>query len=232
MGSRGQRLTSRRGRAALRVTGVAMVVVGALMLGHVGYDLWGTGVATAHAQRDLRRQFQAELQQDASGLPGVEVAGGVPSSLGRRRTVVPVVPHGVLGLIRIPRINLDLAFVQGVDPESLALGPGHYPRTPLPGSRGNVAIAGHRTTHGAPFWSLDEVRAGDPIVLVTAAGRFEYRVQWVKVVPADSWWVVDQTPHPSLTLTTCNPRFFAYQRLVVRALQVSGELRLNALSTG
>jgi sortase A len=209
-----------------------MVVVGALMLAHVGYDLWGTGVATAHAQRDLRREFQSELRADGAGQTVVPLAGGAPSNLVRRRTVVPLVPHGVLGLIQIPRINLDLAFVQGVDPGSLALGPGHYPRTPLPGGGGNVAIAGHRTTHGAPFWSLNEVMPGDPIVLVTTAGRFEYRVQWVKVVPADGWWVVDQTPRPSLTLTTCNPRFFAYQRLVVRALLVSGQLRVAAPATG
>src|SRR5438093_4650773 len=129
MGIRGHHVRRRTGPATIRVVGVVMVLVGALMLAHVGYDLWGTGVATAHAQRDLRREFQSELRADGVGQPAVALAGGVPASLARRRAVVPVVPHGVLGLIEIPRINLDLAFVQGVDPGSLALGPGHYPGT-------------------------------------------------------------------------------------------------------
>ena len=39
-----------------------------------------------------------------------------------------------------------------------------------------MGIAGHRTTYLAPFWSLNELRPGDRIVLATEYGIFDYRV--------------------------------------------------------
>jgi sortase A len=174
------------------------VLAGLGLLGSVGYQLWGTGIGTAHAQAAFRRDFAAH---------------GFPHR---------ALPGGALGELRIARIHLDMAFVQGVTPDALALGPGHYPRTPLPGQGGNVAIAGHRTTHLHPFWALNEVRRGDRIELRTRAGTFVYRVVWQRVFDPHDWSVIAPTKVPSLTLTTCNPRFQAWQRLVVRAVQVFG----------
>jgi sortase A len=173
-----------------------MVLGGACMLATVGWREWGTSFQTARAQSVL----QAQLDE---------------------RFPVRPIPGGAIGLLSIPRIGLHLAFVQGVSGASLAKGPGHYPGTPLPGRGGNVVIAGHRTTHGAPFWSLGRLRRGDAVTLQTAAGTFVYRVQWVRSVPPDSWWITHGTGRPSLTLSTCTPRFTARQRLVVRAVEVS-----------
>jgi LPXTG-site transpeptidase (sortase) family protein len=88
-----------------------------------------------------------------------------------------------------------------------------------------VVIAGHRTTHLAPFWSIEALAPGDRIMLQTRRGTFVYRVEWVKVVLPASLWVSGQTRQPSLTLTTCNPRFSQRQRLVVRAVQIHGDVR-------
>ena len=77
------------------------------------------------------------------------------TALRHSRAASPKVPGGADGLIRIPAIGVDAAFVEGITDQALAEGPGHYPTTPMPGRGGNVAIAGHRTTHGAPFWALD-----------------------------------------------------------------------------
>jgi sortase A len=173
-----------------------MVVGGLVLLFHVGWDVWGTSFATARAQRVLK------VQLSTSGFPDHPV------------------PRGAAGVIRIPRFSLDMAFVEGVDPVALAKGPGHYPNTPYPGRGGNVAIAGHRTTHLAPFWSLDALKRGDRISLQTRAGTFVYAVVWSKVVGASARWVLAPTPRPSLTLTTCYPRFSSKQRLVIRAVQV------------
>lgn len=113
-----------------------------------------------------------------------------------------------------------MVFLEGISDEVLADGPGHFPGTALPGEPGNVAIAGHRTTHLAPFWALDVLARGDRIVLETRAGSFEYRVVWQRVVDPYAGWVVRRTERRSLTLSTCNPRFSAAERLVVRAVQV------------
>ena len=176
---------------------MAFVLSGLLLLGWVGYELWGTGVGTAHAQAVLRASL-------AHGYPARPIPGRAD------------------GIIRIPRIALDMAFVEGIGLDQLAEGPGHYPWTPLPGSGGNVAIAGHRTTHLAPFWSLNTLRQGDLVYLQTREGTFVYQVIWQAVVGPNSMWVTARTPIPALTLTTCNPRFNSTQRLVVRAIQIFG----------
>jgi sortase A len=180
-----------------------MMLVGAAMLGHVAYDLWGTGIGTARAQTRLRAELNSDLAHPA-------------------RTHRRAVPGHVEGFIRIPRLHIDMAFVEGVTPEALAKGPGHYPNTPMPGHGGNVAIAGHRTTHLSPFWGLDTMRPGDAVTLVTREGRFIYRVVWVGVAQPDADWVLSATGVPTLTLTTCFPRFSSAQRLILRAVQVYG----------
>jgi sortase A len=184
----------------LRWGSLYLVALGLSLLGYVAYQLWGTGVYTARAQSRLTTEIRSH------GFP------------------VRPVPGGAVGFIRIPTIGLDMAFVQGTDPADLAKGPGHYPRTPLPGDGGNVVIAGHRTTHLAPFWSVDALTPGDQIMLQTRAGTFVYRVAWVRVVDPASAWVARSTNRPSLTLTTCNPRFSARQRLVIRAVQIYGQV--------
>ncbi|MEX1280026.1 MAG: sortase [Acidimicrobiia bacterium] len=128
----------------------------------------------------------------------------------------------------------------GEDLPNLRRGPGHYLDSPLPGQPGNAAIAGHRTTYGAPFNRLDELAAGDPIIVETAIGTHVYVVRdprtvhdesrmldvgdeagWM-AVRANALWVVDPLDGAMLTLTTCHPEFSSRQRLVVVAELVSG----------
>jgi sortase A len=106
--------------------------------------------------------------------------------------------------------------------DDLKQGPGHYPGTPLPGQSGNAAIAGHRTTYGAPFHDLDRLDPGDPIFVTTAMGRFRYDVTDQLVVdPVKGGWVLDPSADDRLTLTTCNPKYSAAERLIVTAALMS-----------
>ena len=122
--------------------------------------------------------------------------------------------------IQIPKIGLDNIVVNGVDRDDLRKGPGHYPATPLPGQRGNSAIAGHRTTYGAPFGDLDQLSTGDEIRLRTLQGFFTYRMYQQLIVDPSDVAVLDPDPArpATLTLTTCNPKYSAAQRLVVKAV--------------
>lgn len=172
------------------------------MLAFVGYQLWGTSFAEARAQDRLVEQFQATQINDA---------------LDPLRPV----PGGAVGLIEIPKIGLDKAIVEGVGVEDLKAGPGHYPDTPLPGEPGNAALAGHRTTYGAPFNQLDDLVAGDAILVTTAHGEFRYEVESAVVVHPGQSEVLDPTPDNRLTLTTCHPEFSAAQRLIITALLAS-----------
>ncbi len=98
----------------------------------------------------------------------------------------------------------------------------HYPQTSLPGGPGNFAVAGHRTTYGAPFFNLDQLVAGDEIRVTDRGGaRYTYRVTELRVVPPSESSVLGPDPlgngRPLLTLTTCHPRFSNAQRLIVFA---------------
>ena len=142
-------------------------------------------------------------------------------------TTVAVVDIAALGItdgegfarLQIPRIGLDDTVVAGVGREDLKKGPGHYPQTPLPGQLGNAAIAGHRTTYGGPFLHIDELEAGDEIIVETPQGRFLYRTTTTEIVDADDWQVIATTDPTmaSLTLTSCDPVGTASRRIIVHA---------------
>ena len=99
------------------------------------------------------------------------------------------------------------AVVQGVGVEDLKKGPGHYPQTPMPGQKGNAAIAGHRTTYGHPFYDIDALKAGDDIFISTREGKFQYKVDHSMNVNPSDVAVLDPTTDNRLTLTTCTPKF-------------------------
>jgi sortase A len=191
--------------------GRALIAVGTVVLLFVAYQLWGTGIHEARAQSDLVEEFERSLAAPApSSAP--EPDGGEPP--------LPTPPGGAVAVLRIPKIDMEKVVVEGVALTDLRKAPGHYPQTPMPGQPGNAAIAGHRTTYGAPFWDLDQLEPGDEILARTPQGEFRYEVARSSVVRPDQLEVLDQTDEARLTLTTCHPRFSAAQRLVVSAVLV------------
>ncbi len=164
---------------------------------------------------------------DTSGLPGTVRNTNVPPP--------PPAPEGAaVARIVIPRLDLDKTVVEGVTTSALKKGPGHYPGTPLPGQPGNAAIAGHRTTYGAPFGDLDKLQENDLIYVTTVQGSFAYRVTDTLIVSPRDIWVLDPTEDNRLTLTTCHPKWTARQRLIVVAELVGEPATFNpdALFTG
>jgi sortase A len=208
--------------------GWSVLGFGVLVLLFVAYQLWGTGLYTSIHQAQLRTQFDHELGlvHRHRSTPATTTASPATTTTTLNGVVQPV-PGDVpaegqpIGTIDIPAIGANYVVVQGVSTDDLELGPGHYPGTPLPGQPGNAAIAGHRTTYLHPFYNLDQLQPGDPIYITTLQGRFEYEVQTTLVVDPSDTSVLDPTPVPELTLTTCNPRYSAAQRLVVHAVLVS-----------
>ena len=107
--------------------------------------------------------------------------------------------------------------IEGVDADDLKNGPGHYPDTPLPGEKGNAAIAGHRSTYGAPFANVDNLDPGDPITVTTLQGSFHYSVTGQEIVSPDDVQVLDDKGDNELTLTACHPKYSASKRIVIHA---------------
>jgi sortase A len=136
-------------------------------------------------------------------------------------TTVPARPAFTNGdpvaRLEIDRIGLNEIVVAGVSVDDLKKGPGHYPQTPLPGEPGNAAVAGHRTTYGAPFLDIDDLQPGDEIVTTTYAGRFVYRVTGTQIVSPSDVSVLAGTDDDRLTLTSCDPKYSAKNRIIVTA---------------
>jgi sortase A len=196
----------------LFVVGIVLIAAAVALGGYVWWTLWGTGFTTRAAQRELRPEFERLI-----GTKTVEVAPP-PAEEGEAGPRVARVPGEAVAIIRIPKIDVDVVVVEGTGTEALKKGPGHYANTAYPWDEtGRVGIAGHRTTYGSPFWSLDELVPGDRIVLATEYGIFEYRVTESLIIPPSDGSVLEQTDGPSLVLTTCHPRFSAAQRLIVFA---------------
>jgi sortase A len=208
-------------RRLIGIGGRAVAGAGALVLLFVVYQLWGTGILEGRHQSALRQQFEIELRQ-VRAAPAPPAASATsppadPATLLPAAAGSPPAEGQPVGLLQIPKIGLDVVVVEGTSESDLSLGPGLYPGAPLPGQVGNSAIAGHRTTFGAPFYSLSALGPGDAIYVTTLQGRFHFSVTASLVVSPSDDAVVAPTPFPELTLTTCDPPFSATYRLVVHA---------------
>ena len=199
-------------RRAADLTGRILIGAGVILLLFTAYQIWGTSIQESHSQNQLRTQLSSEAHHKAvaHALNEASAANVMPTGppVAAPHTQAPAEGEPV-GEIRIPAIGLDQVVVEGTNTNDLRQGPGHYIGTPLPGQGGNAAIAGHRTTYGHPFYNLDGVQPGDPIVVTTLQGVFVYDTfKQVVVSPSDTS-VINNVFANYLTLTTCNPRFSA-----------------------
>lgn len=185
----------------LDVLGRTMIVAGLLLLSFVAYQLWGTGIAEGRSQSAMATQFVKPQ---------------------------PVQPQfgGLVGRITIPSIGVSKYVVAGVRLKDLERGPGLFPGSPLPGQKGNVAIAGHRTTFGAPFSRIDEIQDKEKIILESKDGTFTYIVNGEPKIISATDTAVTKTINPeiaTLILVSCYPKWTSTQRIIVVATLDSTE---------
>ncbi len=208
-------------RTAARGVGQLLLTAGYVLLLFVVYELWVTDLLSNARQDELTAELREEWAAPAA-VPA-ELQGGE-----------------AFAMLHIPRLGADYAraVVEGTGTEDLEQGPGHYRGTAMPGEQGNFAVAGHRVGRGSPFLEIDELRAGDPVVVETADSWFVYRVlgpadvvPGQQVVSPSDVSVIAPTPNgppdgaPTgayLTLTTCHPEYSARERLIVHAVLEGG----------
>jgi sortase A len=189
-----------------RFVASVMMLSGALLIADAGVTLaWQEPISLLLANREQSR-LESKLEHP-------------PTRVLRRQPL----KGDAIGKIELPAINKKAFVVEGTDLGSLRKGPGHYPKTPLPGEHGTVAIAGHRTTYGAPFRHLDSLHRGDPIRVDLPDGTYVYRVQKTRVVDKDATWIVRRVGYDRLVLSACHPLHSAAQRIVAFARFVRRE---------
>jgi sortase A len=198
-----------------------------------GLGMVGDAAATM-AWKEPVTALMAQLRQGdlAADLDRLSEAGPTPAELAAlsqlrdghlrdaflARSLVERVPRGeAAGRVRIPAVGVDAVVVRGTRPGDLRKGPGFYDGQPLPGAPGTAAIAGHRTTYGAPFRRLDDVHPGDTIEVQMPYGTFTYRAVNRRIVRPGRVDVLRASGRDRLVLTACHPLFSAKRRIVITA---------------
>ena len=188
----------------------AVFVSRVLLVAGLALIAWPVYVSTdsALAQWSGRRELARAVQEEAIV---VRKPGTTPEPALARGTV--------LGHFDVPRLGLSYVLLEGTDTRTLDRSLGHVEGTGLPGSAGNISIAGHRDRH---FRKLEWIQRDDQIVLTSRGGAlFVYRVEWSRVFKPGDIQVLDESYGPAITLITCFPFEYvgaAPLRLVVRAL--------------
>jgi sortase A len=185
-------------RAALRFIASVLTVSGILLIADAGATLaWQEPISYVTS---LVRQNA--LESALADAPE-RVKQGKP------------LPGDAIGKITLPAIDKSYLVVEGTDTDDLRKGPGHYDDTPMPGQHGTVGIAGHRTTHGAPFRNIDKLKRGDEIIVDTPSGRFVYEVEKQKIVLPTDLSLKARVGYDRLILSACHPLYSAAQRIIV-----------------
>ena len=188
-------------RPWLRGSAIAMLLLGLVALGFVGYLYGLSDVQEARSQAILYQQFQLELANQVAPL-GPYGPNGLTGTRG------PTPPGSPVAILNIPSIGIhDMVVVQGTNPQNLMVGPGHRPDSPLPGQPGVVQIYGRRATFGAPFGRLDELRRGDTITAITGQGVSTYSVA---AAAYSNKIIEDPTPGRMLLLTASSDTVPSY----------------------
>jgi sortase A len=183
-----------------------------------------TSLYTNRQQSRLESQLAALTRQEAARSIPVALSEADRAELVARRAArfgrrAPV--GGAIGRISIPRLGVDMVLVNGTDSATLKKGPGRDLRTFMPGQGNLVYIAGHRTTYGAPFARIEDLRPGDRVTLEMPYATLQYAVTTHRIVDDQDLSVLRAHGREVLALQACHPRFFANRRYIVWARPVT-----------
>ena len=217
-------------RRSARILGTVLAVVGALML------VWAlvvwqwqdpfTALYTKWQQRELTSEYDRRASAFDAAISSASLTAKRKSIAQTAKRYRAASKRGqAIGRLSVPRMGVDMIFVNGTDPTTLKKGPARHLRTFMPGENRLVYIAGHRTTYGAPFSDINSMRTGDRVTLEVPYGTFIYSVTRHRIVKATEVSVLRSPRYELLALQACHPRFFASHRYIAYARLVRVEPR-------
>ena len=232
---------------AIGISGETLVTVGLFVLLFLGWHVWFNDIVQGAAQDRAASVLSNTWSSVPTGATEFDRAAG--TSDGAITDVPPPVVKSPgdaesFATVLVPRfgVRYERTVAEGVDVETVlnnqVTGIGHYPNTAQLGQIGNFAVAGHRTTYGAPFGEVDKLRLGDRIYVETEAGWYVYRFRNMEYVYPTQVSVLNPVPQLQieardriLTMTTCHPKLSAAERLVAYAVFESFVPRANGTPT-
>ncbi|MDP4585777.1 MAG: class E sortase [Microbacteriaceae bacterium] len=223
------------------------ITIGVLVLFFYVWYVW-LGDLVVGAQQDLAATTLSNTwEQTSIQIPEFDRESG--NSEGAQRSPKPPVLDAsdkgeAFATIMIPRFgkNYIRSIAESVDVKKVlndpSTGIGHYSSTTPLGAVGNFALAGHRTTFGAPFGKTDQLRVGDRIYVETKKGWYVYRFRNIEFVYPTQADVLSDVPRETivaedriLTMTTCHPKHSAAERLIAYSVFESFVPRRNGAPT-
>jgi sortase A len=184
-------------RPILPAAAIVFAAVGLLALGYYAAVFIGARLYQTREARSFVPEKHAES----------------PATLRRANPVT----GSAVAMLEIPRLGMSMVVLEGAEERQLKLGPGHIRGTPMPGTGGNVGVAGHRDTFFRP---LRFTRKKDTIKMITHGQEYRYTVVSLEIVEPSNIEALRPTGHETLTLVTCYPFDFvgpAPKRFIVRA---------------
>jgi sortase A len=223
----------RRPPQRVTVTGVIgelLITAGVVVMLFLGWYIWLNDIVAGNEQQQAAEVVQQELQDRWER--GEASQEREPVDPGEPVVAAPAEPGEVFGTLIVPRFGDDYVrpIAGGVDLRTVLnnrqIGIGHYLDTQMPGEIGNFAVAAHRTTYGAPFANIAELRFGDKIYVETADGWYQYAFRGLEYVWPTRTEVLEPVPQAPdleptdriLTMTSCNPKFSSAERIIAYAV--------------
>ena len=183
-----------------RIIGKLLILVGRLTIGTVVYTYYKTN--------QINKEFVREYKNNTKNIDTKKDEYEIGD---------------VIGVLNIPKINLEVAIKRGITNEILKDSVGHFENTAMPGEYGNFSVAGHRAYTTNKFFSnLDEVEIGDELKVLFENKTHKYVVNSIDVVTPDKVEVVDSTDrnNKEITLVTCTPKYVGSHRLIVKGTYI------------
>lgn len=219
--TRERRRQSRR-LSVIGVVGEIFITAGLLVFLFLGWQLWLNDIIVGdqqnHVAADLAKSW--DEGNTSTSQESVTPNYGEPAISAKPAT------DATFAVMYVPRFGSDwvreIAEGIGVNDVLNTRRIGHYPSTQLPGELGNVALAAHRLTYGAPFRDIDQLRLGDKLYLKTKDGYYIYSFRNLEYVSPSGVGVLDPVPQRPgvaatqrvLTIMSCNPKFSVAERII------------------
>ena len=215
------------------VTGEVLITAGALMGLFLAWHLVLNDTIQGDRQNQsasaLAQQWQVPESASAEQEPATAIVN--PSNEEPPVTISPAEGEA-FALLYVPRFGPEYVrtIAEGVDVETVLnsrrLGVGRYLESDQLGAYGNFALAAHRTTFGAPFGDIGELRIGDHIYVEVPEGWYAYEFRNLEYVWETDIKVLNSFPKMEeevpgarvITLTSCHPKFTVSERVIAYGL--------------
>lgn len=133
----------------------------------------------------------------------------------------------MIGYLSIPKMDVRLPIYLGANEENMEKGAVHLTQTSLPvgGLNTNAVIAAHRGMSTAVmFRDIEKLEIGDEVAITNFRETLYYHVAEIKIInPTNIDEILIQPGCDIVTLITCHPYRYNYQRYVVYCERVMDE---------